>query len=275
MKRFHIIMLILLLASAAALGGTLAYKHYTQDQTLPEITFEQDPLSVSVADGRAALMLGVSAYDAKDGDITSKLILEKVEMDEHGQVNATYAVCDNDNHVASRTRTIIYTDYEKPRFSISDALSFAPSSSVQLRDRVKANDVIDGDISDNIRINTNSLSPYYAGLYAVTFEVTNSLGDRAALTLDVEIREMNYNEPEIELSTYLVYITEEQAKTFDAASYVKSVSGAQKSDVHASNTRLQPGVNRISYSCRNENGVRGSSALYVVVGSAEGGAQNG
>ena len=254
MKRLHITMLILFIVSALLLGGAILYKHYTTDTTMPEIRVAEEPLSISIADGTDALMSGVTAYDAKDGDITDKLILQKIEMGEGGEVNATYAVSDNDSHVVTRTRTIIYTDYVPPRFSLSKELRYAPTGSIQVRDRLTAYDVIDGNINDR--------SPYYAGLYPVTFEVTNSLGDHVSLTLEVEIRTIADNEPVITLDTYLVYMTAEEAKSFKPMKYVKEVIGAEKS---ADKSRLKEGVNRITYSCRNEIGVRGSVVLYIVV----------
>jgi hypothetical protein len=265
MKRLHITMLILFIASALLLGGVLFYKHYTTDTTMPEIRIDEEPLQLSVADGTDALMQGVSAYDEKDGDITDNLILQKIEMVESGEVVATYAVADGDSHVVTRTRTIVYTDYVSPRFSLSKELRYSPTGSIQVRDRLTATDVIDGDISASIRINTNNLSPYYAGIYPVTFEVTNSLGDHVSLTLDVEIRTIADNEPVITLDTYLVYMTKEESKSFKPKDYVKEVTGADIKDVYTDKSRLSTGVNRVTYSCRNEIGVRGSAVLYIVV----------
>ena len=132
MKQLHITMLILFIVSALLLGGAILYKHYTTDTTMPEIRVAEEPLSISIADGTDALMSGVTAYDAKDGDITDKLILQKIEMGEGGEVSATYAVSDNDSHVVTRTRTIIYTDYVPPRFSLSKELRYAPTGSCLL-----------------------------------------------------------------------------------------------------------------------------------------------
>ena len=214
--------LILFIVSALLLGGAILYKHYTTDTTMPEIRVAEEPLSISIADGTDALMSGVTAYDAKDGDITDKLILQKIEMGEGGEVSATYAVSDNDSHVVTRTRTIIYTDYVPPRFSLSKELRYAPTGSIQVRDRLTAYDVI-------------------------------------------EIRTIADNEPVITLDTYLVYMTAEEAKSFKPMKYVKEVIGAEKSAVYADKSRLKEGVNRITYSCRNEIGVRGSVVLYIVV----------
>lgn len=123
MKRLHRALIIVFILSAALFGAAIAYKYYNTDTTIPEIRFDEDTLSVSVKDGRDALMLGVSAYDKKDGDITDKLILESVEMGKNGEVSATYAVCDADNHVVTRTRTIIIRTMCRPAFH--SVLSFA------------------------------------------------------------------------------------------------------------------------------------------------------
>ena len=92
-----------------------------------------------------------------------------------------------------------------------------------------AEHVVDGDLSDRIKVNSNDLSPYYEGTYPVTFEVTNSLGDTASLTMDVVVRNYAAGEPRITLTQYLVY--RKAGERFDARAYLDSVSGGAVEDV--------------------------------------------
>lgn len=88
---------------------------------------------------------------------------------------------DSDAHVAHRTRTVRYTDYAPPKFALSRELRYSVGTAVQIRDRLTATDLIDGDVSERIKVTSSGLSAYAEGTYPVTFEVTNSLGDTRLL----------------------------------------------------------------------------------------------
>ena len=155
--------------------------------------------------------------------------------------------------------------YKSPQFYLSKPLRYGVGEDIQVRDRLGALDQIDGTISDRIKVSTDSLQTYYAGLYPVTVEVTNSLGDTASLTLDIEIYDSILGEPVIQLDRYLVYL--DSAADFDPDSYISSVTGAPESSVRVSTPAggLRPGVNRITYTCTGTNGLTGSTVLYAII----------
>ena len=188
MKRLRILTLILLILSVGAFFATNALRRLRADSTLPQISCGDDVLYLSVEDGRDAMLQGMNAWDGKDGDLTGDIVVERVSGgEEKGQLTVSYAVADSDRHVAGYTRTVVYTDYRSPQFYLSKPLRYGVGEDIQVRDRLGALDQIDGTISDRIKVSTDSLQTYYAGLYPVTVEVTNSLGDTASLTLDIEI----------------------------------------------------------------------------------------
>ena len=174
-------------------------------------------------------------------------------------------MADSDHHVASCSRTVIYTDYVPPRFSLSRPLIYDIGENLQVRDRLGATDMIDGSLTDRIKINASSFSTSYAGTFPITMEVTNSLGDTSTLTLDVVVRDSERGAPEIKLKQYLVY--QKQGAEFDASAYVDSVMGGETYNVTASvpDGGLHPGVNQVTYSCMNSMGLTGTTALYVIV----------
>ena len=266
MRRLHITVLAVLLLSGALLAGSTVMRNLRRDDTLPEIRCSEEPLTVSVAAGSESLLQGVTAWDEKDGDLTGELVVQKVQRDEDsGSLTVTYAVADSDCHVTTRTRTLIYSDYTPPRFTLSRELRYDQGATLLVRDRLGATDVLDGSISDRIKITATSLSSYYEGLYPLTVEVSNSLGDTSSLTLEMEVRTRVAGEPVISLRTYLLYLKE--GEDFDPLAQLASVSGGDESAVSAQLPEggLRRGVNKVRFTCTGYTGVSGSTILYVIV----------
>ena len=266
MKRMRITLLALLALSLFLLCVSFGVRQLTEDHTLPVIACDQQELRVSAKDGREALLQGVTANDDKDGDLTDSIVVEQVTgTGTAGKVTVTYAVADSDHHVASCSRTVIYTDYVPPRFSLSRPLIYDVGGSLQVRDRLGATDMIDGSLTDRIKINASSLSTSYAATFPITMEVTNSLGDTSVLTLDVVVRDSERGAPEIRLKQYLVY--QKQGAEFDSTAYVGSVIGGETDNVTVSlpDGGLRRGVNQVTYSCTNSMGLTGTTTLYVIV----------
>ncbi len=264
MKRLRIFTFAILLISAVLLVISTRLRAVRADNTLPSITISEQPLILSTAGhGTDALLEGVTAYDEKDGDLTGKILLQDISLQEGNRMKVSYAVVDSSRHVASASRIVEYEDYVPPRFSLNAPLRYSPGNSIQIKDRLTAFDLIDGDLSDQIRVNANNLMPYYEGTYPVTFEVSNSLGDTAGITLGVVVRTPVSGEPDIRLSEYLVYIRQEDA--FDPMDYLASADGGSPVSSALPKGGLQKGVNTVTYSCTGANGVPGSTVLYVVV----------
>ena len=266
MKRLRIIILALLALSLVLLGVSSGVRLLAKDRTLPVIECDQQELRVSAKDGSDALLQGVTARDDKDGDLTDAIVVEQIAgTGQAGTVTVTYAVADSDHHVASCTRTVVYTDYVSPRFSLSAPLIYDVGEALQVRDRLGAWDMIDGALTDRIKINASALSTNYVGRFPLTMEVTNSLGDTASLTLDVVVRESDRGAPEIQLKQYLLYL--EQGAELDPAEYIGSVVGGDDSNVIAALPEggLKRGVNEVTYSCMGSTGLTGTTTLYVIV----------
>ena len=124
-----------------------------------------------------------------DGDVTGTLVLvSKSKFFTKGTLRVNYAAFDNNNNVGTYTRTVIYTDYKSPRFSLSQPLRFLSGSSNYnyLRD-ITASDDLDGDITRQIKVTygeTEAISDTVS-LRSINLLVTNSAGDSAILPLNV------------------------------------------------------------------------------------------
>ena len=141
--------------------------------------------------------------------MTGRVIVESIShFITPGVSNVTYAVCDSQNHVTTATRRIVYTDYTPPRFTMSDDLVFSVNEQANPFRCIGATDVIDGNISDRIKITAeNGFQSGTAGVYPITVQVTNSKGDVASLQLSVTIENTSLYAPRITLKNYLMYIT--------------------------------------------------------------------
>lgn len=198
-------------------GGVMLYDRFVVDTTAPTIRCDTLEIAVSVADSEDALLAGVTAQDDRDGDLTEQVQIKNVSQlitDNTAQV--TYIVFDSANNMATMTRTVCYTDYEKPRLSMDKPLNYTVDEDFQVLDRLTATDVLDGDISDSICVISQNILKE-AGTYHITVQATNSLGDTTTVPLKLVVRENGVQEM-LRLDTYLLYL--EKGASFDPQQHI-------------------------------------------------------
>ena len=201
------ILLILILTAVTALYCFSTLSLRLDGSTVgPAFSCENDHLDISVEDDESILLQGITASDRQDGDLTSHILISGISKMVDGTCRVTYVVFDSDHNMATLTRTIRYTDYVSPRFQILAPLNYLKTDSIALLDRVKAVDVIDGDITGSIRVSylgTTDLDD----VHTIDLQVTNSMGDTARITIPV-IRQEQNPKGQIELDTYLMYLNQ-------------------------------------------------------------------
>lgn len=152
MRKLQITLIALFLAVAIAFCAVFLHDRLTADHTAPRIVSDGVPLEVSVNATDAELCAGLTAADDRDGDLTDRIIVRRVsQLTGANSAQATYTVFDSASNFCTFTRPIYYTDYHKPRFSLSQPLVYGVGSTVTLLDRLKAEDVLDGDLTDKMR----------------------------------------------------------------------------------------------------------------------------
>lgn len=219
--------LVLLCCAAFAVYRCLSSRHI--DREPPQITMEQDELSLSVGDPKERLLEGVRAQDAQDGDVTDSIVVESVRgLVSDKRFTVTYAAFDAAGNVSKAQRTVFYKDYTAPRFALSAPLIFREGTSLDVFAPLEAEDVFDGSLKDRIKgtLVSGETQIAQAGEYTVEFRVTNSLGDTAYLTAPVEVLPAEDGGAELTLSSYLTYLKKNAA--FVPEYYVTGLSaGAQ------------------------------------------------
>ena len=270
MRSLRIALILILVAVTVLFGITMISNARNTTGEAPVIECSTDVLELSVNDGESALLTGITASDAQDGDLTADILvsgLSKFTDPETATANVTYTVFDSDGNMGSLTRTIRYTDYTSPRFVLTEPLNYKSNDTIVLLDRLQAQDCIDGDITDSIRVSSlNSTST--DEIYSIDVQVTNSMGDSNELQLELVWQMDNEDRPIVKLNTYLLYL--EQGSSFNPINYV---SYAETSSGIASKTLVnidsnvdtnEPGTYFVHYSY-TEGTATGMSILTVVV----------
>jgi hypothetical protein len=165
---------------------------------------------------------GVSAKDNRDGDLSDKIVVEHMQLvDDSGRILVSYAVADSSGNVAKLQQEVRYSDYESPKFTLSEALIYEDADSFDIMNVVGAQDVIDGDIQHRIRVTAlTEGSITDVGKHEVYFQVTNSLGDTAELAMSVEVFETGIFDGKLKLTDYLIYLP--KGSTFKPTEYLDS-----------------------------------------------------
>lgn len=293
MKKSTIFILIFFVLSVIVAAASLLVRHNKKQGTFPIITMENYTIEVPVGSDDSAVLAGIIANDAEDGDLTSKLIVESMSrFISKGKRSAKIGVVDSDDNVTEVTRTIIYTDYESPKFSLSAPLIF-PVGTSKLDGVIKATDMIDGNITGKIRLKTDASDlGDREGSYSVTFTCSNSLGDTSEIPLTItygnSVADSTY--PKIKLTNYLIYI--KQGTYINPWDYVESLNAdkhtyAKTEDGNAlesdDNRRIEegdfyiqsggfnydvPGVYEIFFTYTDEQSRTGRTCLVIVVEEA-------
>ena len=208
MKKLTIMSMILFAVSVIIFGIFFVRERFLKDRTGPVFQLESGTITVSVKDDYSALLKGVTASDAADGDITGSITVEDISpFLEDGRRIVTYAVTDADGHVSHAKRTLLYSDYTPPKF----------------HEGITAEDCIDGDVTPSVLIlYDRDFAQSGVEEFPATLKVTNSAGGTSYLPVDIEIYDSDNNgtAPELLITDYLVYIDKDSA--FDPKTYLKS-----------------------------------------------------
>lgn len=268
MRTIKILLVILLLVTTGLFGITTIHQRTSGVRVRPEIRCDQTTLEISVQQPEADLLVGLTATDEQDGDLTDQIMVAGIsKLISQDTAKVTYLVFDSDNNVASCTRQIRYTDYHRPILEVTAPLSFTAESSSAILQNLRAADVLDGDISSAIRISTLS-DTADSNVLAVVVQVTNSLGDTSRVKLPVIIMDSDPSRPVITLREQLIYL--EQGSRFDPADYLRSVTQAGHSlsteDIAIENPvdTTTPGTYWVYYRYASD-GSTGLAVLTVIV----------
>lgn len=154
------------------------YEHFIKDNVGPVISIPDKLIEAPVAVTEEELLEGVTAKDDQSGDVTDTLIVEKLSaIDSNKQRIITYVAMDEAMNVSHKTRTLQYTDYDLPTFSMKDSLMVPEGYNSNLIDNINASSVLDGDLTNFVKYSVEGYLDFNTvGSYPISISVTDSAG---------------------------------------------------------------------------------------------------
>ncbi|MBC2036918.1 LPXTG cell wall anchor domain-containing protein [Listeria booriae] len=213
-------------------------------------------------------MAGVTASDLEDGDLTAniKIIANDINIDVPGEYHVTYSVLDSDGNETEKTITVTILSNDAPVIHGQD-VTFKAGKAFDPMAGVTASDTEDGDITSTIEITANDVNPDVAGVYHVTYSVTDSDGNTTEATYTVTV--LTNEKPVIHATDQtLAYgqafdpmagVTAEDLEDGDLTGSIKIISN----DVNP----LQAGIYHVTYSVTDADGNETQITITVLVGA--------
>ena len=270
MRFLRVIIVIIFLGSVVLLGWTIE-NVLKKDTIPPKITDEVGELHVGVKDDKKAWLKGLSANDDRDGDITDKILIERVSRFlEPGKCQVNYVVFDQGNNFSRHQRDIYFDDYQSPRLSLDKPLMYRSGEHIMFTDRLHLWDSIDGDLDYKIKIESSNVRNSEVGVYEIELHAVTNYGDEVRTRIPVNIVDYSTDGPEIELKQYLAYV--KKGEFFDPLSYVTSVVDTDGGEIdkslisiHSQVDFSKVGGGQICLEVTNSKGFRGSTYLTIIV----------
>lgn len=274
MRYLRIFAVVIFLISALfAFWANMQYNSNT-NRDFPVLHNQYPELTLSVNDPPEALMQGLTAEDATDGDITDRIMVASTShFLAENTISVKYVVFDSHNNSATTTRRVTYPDYQSPRFSLSKSPVYTRGEPFDLLDHLTVTDDLDGDITNRVRVVTNAVSNYNTGMYPLIVEVSNSCGDTQQLTVWVTYKDKD-NTAHIDLRQHILYIT--LGDDFEPNDWVTAVHDDQNQPLETDNIRIKgnldlqtPGCYQLLY-IYDDGKLEGQADMIVVVREQEG-----
>ncbi|MBC1906762.1 DUF5011 domain-containing protein [Listeria booriae] len=213
-------------------------------------------------------MAGVTASDLEDGDLTAniKIIANDINIDVPGEYHVTYSVLDSDGNETEKTITVTILSNDAPVIHGQD-VTFKAGKAFDPMAGVTASDTEDGDITSTIEMTANDVNPDVAGVYHVTYSVTDSDGNTTEATYTVTV--LTNEKPVIHATDQtLAYgqafdpmagVTAEDLEDGDLTGSIKIIAN----DVNP----LQAGIYHVTYSVTDADGNETQITITVLVGA--------
>ena len=273
MKFVRTSVVIIFILALGAFGLSKVVYMRNRDTAVPVIASDREVLEIPCDYTEEQLVEGLTAYDEKDGDLTSEIVAGNFSrFIETGICDVTYVVFDSSNQPGTLTRRVQFSDYHSPDFTLSDSLVFEEGggSYSTVLERLGAWDLLDGDLSDWVTATDTDASYQKSGDYYIQLEVTNSFGDTSSVSLPIHILRSDSNSMEIDLSSWLVYL--KAGEEINPAVYVEALYDGDGRSLDTNQVTWEsevdpqtPGTYEIHYEASDGQGRTGETWMTVIV----------
>lgn len=270
MRYLRLVTILIFVAACALLGWSL-YNLSLQDTVAPEIADSVGDLHLQVSDNDDVLLQGLTATDDRDGDLTNRIMVERVSrFSQLGVCQVSYVVFDNSNNFARYQRTITYDDYISPRLQLEQPLMYRMGEQIAIMDRIRLYDCLDGDITYKLKLESSNVPADTTGVYEIELYATNNYGDDIYAKIPLNIGIYSADAPKIELKQYLAYT--KVGKEFSPMDYVTSVVDKTGEEISLDEVKIlsqvdlsKAGGGQVCFEVTDQYGVTGTTYLTIIV----------
>ena len=270
MRYLRIVTITIFVVACAVLCCTL-YSVASRDFVKPQITDSVGNLHLKVSDDRQLLMKGLTATDDRDGDLTDRILVERISrFSSPGVCQVSYVVFDSGNNFCRYQRTVTYDDYVSPRLQLDGALMYRMGEQISILDRIHLYDCLDGDITHNLKLESSNVIDSAIGVYEIELHATNNYGDNVYAKIPLNVVGYSADAPQIRLKQYLAYAN--VGDELSPLSYVESVNDIKGRAISINRIKVttqvdlsKAGGGQICYEVTDQKGVTGITYLTVIV----------
>ena len=269
--RYLRIVTILIFAAACALLCRTLYQVAGRDTVAPVITDSVGDLHLLAADDARQLTQGLTASDDRDGDLTDRILVERVSrFSQPGTCRVSYVVFDSNRNFCRYQRSVTYDDYTPPRLQLDKPLMYRMGEQISILDRIRLYDCLDGDITHALKLESSNVPDDTLGVYEIELHATNNYGDSIYARIPLNIGLYSADAPRIRLTQYLAYTKAGEA--FSPLSYVEAVEDITGAPIPKEQVKVTtmvdtaiPGSGQICFEVTDQRGVTGTTYLTVIV----------
>ena len=187
--------------------ATAERKIIYKDVIAPVITLTNGP-SISLNRGKDFVDPGFKAVDECDGDISASVTVEgTVDGHTYGTYTLTYRVTDSSGNVGEVKRTVRIADLTAPVVTLKGEQStYIKVGTAYTDPGFTASDNIDGDMTEKVSV-TGSVDTSKMGINTITYQVTDSFGNKTTATRTVYVYQKQMIANPINPGNKVVYLT--------------------------------------------------------------------
>lgn len=257
--------------AALLLLGYTCFVVSKRDTSAPVITDNVGELHLESTQGDHALLEGLTAKDDRDGDLTDKIMVERLSrFVEPGVCNVSYVVFDKSNNIGRYERKVVFDNYTPPRISLEKPLVYYEGNEVTFMDRLKLTHALEGDISHKLKLEASNVDSSEVGVYEIQLRAVTLYGEEIYARLPLNVIAYNAQAPVINLKQNLVYV--KQGEPFNPKLYITDVKDCNKNDIDISVVYVfsqvdvsKPGYGQVRMEVTDSWGHKGVTYLTVIV----------
>ncbi|MFA5006021.1 MAG: immunoglobulin-like domain-containing protein [Candidatus Izemoplasmatales bacterium] len=269
---------LLSMLAVLVLFTTLACTETTTLDTVAPVLSGVADITYVIGESSAPTYAGVTAYDNLEGNITSKIVRNStaVNLTVPGNYTVTFTVEDLFGNEATASLVVHVVDNDAPVITGIHGLEFVfGDDAPDYLDGVTATDNVDGDLTDEIVVDSSAVDLETVGVYTVTYTVEDASGNQSAVySTFIQVKEFADDADLVppvfngqSNKTYTIGVSA-APNYLTGVTATDNVDGAVTADIVVNSAAVNlavPGVYTVTYTVEDSSGNESQVSITVTV----------